>query len=831
MPGQRIHIPVIGMRCAGCAAEIEKEVASVRGVLSVSVNPADDTLEVEVSKTPPLVSDIIKAVKKAGYSVPYEEVDLPVIGMSCVNCAKNIERSLGRLPGIVDAKVDFASERAKIAYIPSATGKDDIISAIRKAGYDALWPSGVTGPDPEEAAREAHLADQKKKFYIGLAFTLPLFCLSMARDFGLTGAWAHAWQVNWLFFFLATPVQFYTGFDYYTGGLKSLKNRSANMDLLVALGSSSAYFFSVAVLVTRSLGGHVYFETSAMIITLIRLGKLLEARTKHRTGRAVKELVSLRPETAILVTDAGNKEVPVSDIKPGDLLLVRAGDRVPADGVVVSGRGAIDESMLTGEPIPKEKGEKDEVYAGTLNTDGMIVIKATRVGMETALSHIIKMVREAQSARPRIQALADRVAAVFVPVVCGIALLTFAAWWAVSGDLVFAVIRMTAVLVIACPCALGLATPTAVMAGTGMAARKGILLRSGDAVEVAGKIDTVIFDKTGTVTFGKPRVTDVILEPDFGGTKVDLLSIAAAAEKGSTHPVARAIVEAADQYGANKDMPVSDFRSQGGLGIEAVVNGVNVRVGKPGWIATADSAKYSNEVLPLQDEGKTLVGVEVSGRVAGWIAAADVMRPEAPDVVKRLHEEGIEVVLLTGDNEKTARAVGKAMGADRIIAGVMPGRKADFVSSLKDDGRYVAMVGDGINDAPALARADLGIAMAGGTDVAVEAGDIVLVNPSLLSVCDALDTGKKVMRTIRQNLFWAFGYNIICIPVAAGLFYSFESLPYVLRNLHPILAAAAMSASSISVVANSLLLYNDSIKAFFRSMIFNKKNTLRLSGK
>ena len=807
MADNQINIPVTGMTCANCAANIERGLKKLSGVSDATVNFASEGAAVQFDPKVVSVPDILKKIEGLGYGVAREKIELPVTGMTCANCAANIERTLNKkVRGVTDASVNFASERASVEYLPSETSLDEIIAAIEKAGYGAIRPeSGETGDkDAEQRAREAEIRDQTVKFLVGAAFALPLFILSMGRDFGLIGAWSHAPWVGWLFFVLATPVQFYTGWDYYVGGYKSLQNRSANMDVLVAMGSSVAYFYSIAVLLYPAAGDHVYFETSAVIITLIKLGKMLEARTKGKTGGAIRKLMGLRPDTATVIEDGEEKTVPLTQVEQGDVILVRPGERIPVDGEVISGSSAVDESMLTGEPIPVDKSAGDTVVGGTVNGEGLIRFTATRVGRETALAQIIRMVQEAQGSKPPIQGLADRVAAVFVPAVIGIAVVTFIVWWVLIGDFVPAMIRMVAVLVIACPCALGLATPTAVMAGTGKGAEHGILFKRGEALETASRLDTVVLDKTGTITEGKPSVTDV-----FPVGRIDdreaLLTLAAAAEHGSEHPLGRAVAAARDE--GLKPPEAEDFKASGGFGVEATVEGDRVRIGKPKWFDPSALDAARDRIDALQAEGKTAMVVTVNDELAGIIAVADTLKPESADAIRRLHDQGLKVVMITGDNQATADAIAAQVGIDAVHAEVRPDEKSDRVKAVQETGGRVGMVGDGINDAPALAQADVGFAIGTGTDVAIETGDVILSSGSLTGIPRAIGLSRATMRTIKQNLFWAFFYNAILIPVAAGVLYPFESVPGFLRQLHPILAAFAMAFSSISVVTNSLRLY------------------------
>jgi Cu+-exporting ATPase len=547
MPNKDVTLPVTGMTCANCALTIERTLSKLEGVDGVNVNFATEQAAISFDPEKIKLKDLTDGVHRAGYGIAAATVEIPVTGMTCANCAMNIERALNKkVPGVVKATVNFATERARVEYLPTVTSLDDIVAAIEAAGYGAIRPDeDLNAEDAELAARNAEIKDQTRKFLIGVIFALPLFILSMGRDFGLLGLWSHALWVNWLFLALATPVQFYTGWDYYTGGWKSLKNGSANMDVLVAMGSSVAYFYSLALLLYPPLGKHVYFETSAIIITLIKLGKMLESRTKGRTGGAIRKLMGLRPKTATILKEGKEIEVPVSKVKVGDVIIIRPGGSIPVDGTVQEGESAVDESMLTGESIPVDKRPGDKIAGGTINLEGFLKFEATRVGKDTALARIIRLVQEAQGSKAPIQALADRVAAIFVPAVIGIALLTFIFWWVLGGEFVPAMIRLVAVLVIACPCALGLATPTAIMAGTGLGAEKGMLFKNSEALELATKLQTIVLDKTGTITLGKPAVVNTVLLGQHLKTEDELLRVAASVEMGSEHPLGRAVVKEA----------------------------------------------------------------------------------------------------------------------------------------------------------------------------------------------------------------------------------------------------------------------------------------------
>jgi len=799
------------MTCANCAATVERVVKKLAGVDEVRVNFASEQAAVTFDPKAVTLTQIARQIQEAGYSVPTAKVELAITGMTCANCSATIERTLNqKIPGVVRAAVNFASERASVEYVPQAVSVDDLIAAVAGAGFGAAASGEFPeAEDAEAQARGREIADQTRKFVVGVICSLPLFMLSMGRDFGLTGDWSHATWVNWLFWALATPVQFYTGWDYYTGGFKSLRNRSANMDVLVALGSSVAYVYSVGVLLAPALGHHVYFETSAVIITLIKLGKMLESRTKGRTGGAIRKLIGLRPKTAFILDGGVEKEIPLARVKIGDVVVVRPGERMPVDGVVLTGESAVDESMLSGEPLPVDKQPGETVVGGSINGQGLLTFEAKAVGRDTVLAQIIRLVQEAQGSKAPIQALADRVAAVFVPAIIALALVVYGFWWVVSGDFVVAMIHLVAVLVIACPCALGLAPPTALMAGTGKGAEHGVLFKSSEALESASKITTIVFDKTGTITTGKPTVTDVVPISAACRSEDELLHLAASAEKGSEHPLGKAIVRTAEEKGMALQIP-AEFQAAGGRGVQGRVGGERVAVGKAAWIEHElgiGLAAAWERIHGLQAEGKTVMVVARDNAPAGLIAVSDQLKPDSAQAIARLHELGLKIVMLTGDNLETARTIASRVAIDRIFAEVRPDEKALKVKELQAAGEKVGMVGDGINDAPALAQADVGLAIGTGTDVAIESAGIILSSGSLNGVPRAIRLSRATMRTIAQNLFWAFGYNVILVPIAAGALYPFESLPAMLRQLHPILAALAMAFSSVSVVSNSLRLY------------------------
>ena len=812
MAEKTMEFPVIGMSCVNCAGRVEKALNdAVPGIKTANVNFATERAVVEFDPDVIDVPSLAQIVKDAGYELippsPNRRVELPVVGMSCARCAANVERTLREnVAGVLSADVNFASERVNVEYDPARVGLEDMADAIKEAGFQLILPAeGVEEEDAEQAARDKELRDQKRYFLVGVIFTLPLFLISMGRDFFLLGEWSHATWVNWAFLALAAPVQFYTGWGFYSSGWKSIKGGSANMDVLVALGSSTAFFYSLAILLFPGLGNHVYFETSALIVTLIKLGKLLEARAKGEASAAIRKLMDLAPKTAHLEgADGEVSDIPAERVRPGQIVVVRPGESIPVDGVVVGGVSAVNESMLTGESIPVDKNEGDQVFGATVNQQGRLRVKAEGVGSDTALAQIIRLVRQAQGSKAPIQRLADQVSAVFVPAIIVIALITFGIWWAVGGEFVPAMIRMVAVLVIACPCALGLATPTAIMVGSGKGAGLGILFKNSEALETAHRLNMVMFDKTGTITKGEPKLTDWT---PFGDHGDEALSLAATAEAGSEHPLAGAVTEGARERGLSTGQP-DDFQARSGFGIEAVVNGRKVRVGKPDWFQeqAAVSREMENVIDDLSSQGKTVMLVEVDDILAGVLAVADTEKEHSAEAVAELRRMNITPVMLTGDNELAAKAIAAKVGIDRVEAGVLPEGKEELVRKAHDEGNIVAMVGDGINDSPALARADVGVAIGTGADVAMEAGDITLVGGELSGVSRAIKLSKATMRTIKENLFWAFFYNIILVPLAAGVFHTVSFVPAFLRDLHPAMAASAMALSSVTVVLNSLRL-------------------------
>jgi Cu+-exporting ATPase len=808
---EKANINITGMTCTTCAATIAKALVERKGVKQAKVNFASEKASVEYDPATVDLPQIKDTISQLGYGVATRKSIFPVRGMTCASCVARVEEALNSVPGVVTASVNLASEKATVEYI-EGTEKADLRRAVKDAGYEL----GAEAETLEDVATASQREIRRTRNRFILAVVLAAFIMALMWTPDFSGKLYLLWA-------LATPVQFWAGWRFYRGTWGALKHRTADMNTLIAVGTSAAYFYSVvavlfpAIFTAGGLEAHVYFDTSAMIIALILLGRFLEARARGRTSEAIKRLIGMQPKMAMVIRGGEEIEIPVEEVQVGDLILVRPGERVPVDGIVQQGNPSIDESMVTGESIPVEKGEGNEVIGATINKTGSFQFKATRIGQDTTLARIIRLVEEAQGSKAPIQRLADVIASYFVPVVIGIAVITFIIWYFVGPPpaLTFAFLNFIAVLIIACPCALGLATPTAIMVGTGKGAEHGILIRSAEALERFQKVNTVLLDKTGTLTRGEPEVIDIVAVSTCSKEKV--LSLAASVEHDSEHPLGEAVVKAALEKKL-KISPGVNFKAVPGHGAEASVDKKklllgNLKLMEDRGLSLNGLEEKAND---LRLKGKTVMFLGVDSEVVGIIGLADIVKPNAGEVVAELHKMGIEVGMLTGDNKHTAEAIAREVGIDRVLAEVLPEHKSEEVKKLQDAGKVVAMVGDGINDAPALAQADIGIAIGTGTDVAMETGDITLISGDLGGIVTAISLSRRTMRTIKQNLFWAFAYNTVLIPVAAGILYlAFgntgvpSGLNFILGNygfLNPILAAAAMAASSITVVSNSLRL-------------------------
>ncbi|KIV51742.1 ATPase P [Aneurinibacillus migulanus] len=790
-------LQISGMTCAACASRIEKGLNKLEGVTEANVNFALEKATVTYQPDKVSSAQMEERIEKLGYSMVKEQIDLQLTGMTCAACANRIEKGLSKMPGVASASVNFALETAHVEYNPSEVSADDMIRKVEKLGYGASAKDEQTTENADH--RQKEIKRQKQKFIVSAILSLPLLW-SMVGHFSFTSwIWVPDLFMNpWFQLILATPVQFIIGGQFYIGAYKALRNKSANMDVLVALGTSAAYFYSL-YLTLKSVGSshhmvEMYYETSAVLITLILLGKLFEALAKGRTSEAIKTLMGLQAKMALVIRAGEETMIPVEEVVVGDTIVVRPGEKIPVDGEIIEGRSSVDESMLTGESIPVEKQVGAHVFGATLNKNGALKIKATKIGKETALAQIIRVVEEAQGSKAPIQRIADKISGVFVPIVVGIALVVFFIWyfWVTPGDFASALEKLIAVLVIACPCALGLATPTSIMAGSGRAAEAGVLFKGGEHLEATHRIDTVVLDKTGTVTKGKPELTDVIVE---GMEEAEFLRLVGSAEKNSEHPLAEAIVNGIQE----KEIPIpaSDtFEAIPGYGIHTVIEGKQVVIGTRRLMEryNINATHAFAQMDELERKGRTAMLVAIEGRYSGIVAVADTIKETSKEAIARLKQMDIEVIMITGDNRRTAEAIASEVGIDRVLAEVLPEGKAEEVKKLQNDGRKVAMAGDGINDAPALAVADIGIAMGTGTDVAMEAGDITLMRGDLNSIADAVYMSHRTMANIKQNLFWALAYNSLGIPIAAAGF------------LAPWVAGAAMALSSVSVVLNALRL-------------------------
>jgi len=835
MASKQIELPVQGMSCGSCVARIEKGLSEVSGILSASVNFAAEKVAITYDPEQAQVTDFVKAIRELGYESPLEKATIRIQGMSCASCVAKIEKGLYELPGIVSASVNLGTEKATVEYVPGVVRIEDLKRAVEDLGYTALEAEETTAlVDREKEAREREIRRLGQKTLVGALLSVPILLGSFPEWF----PWVPELLTRpFVLFLLSTPVQLWVGWQFHRGFWAALKHRTADMNTLVSVGTNAAYLYSVAVTFLPSLftAPHLkaafYYDTAAILMTLIMLGRFLEARARGRTSEAIKKLMGLQAKTARvlrrtrpqtpdpkpqtpnqegglatddwrLTTDVVEVDIPIEEVRVGDLVVVRPGEKIPVDGIVREGYSVVDESMLTGESLPVEKRPGDQVFGATLNKTGAFTFEATKVGKETVLAQIIKLVEAAQASKPPIQKLADRIAGVFVPIVILIALLSFGVWnvWGPRPAFLFALSNFMAVLLIACPCAIGLAAPTAVMVGIGKGAEHGILFKGAEALEFASKLTTIVFDKTGTLTKGEPSVTDLL--PANGFESRVLLHLAASAERGSEHPLGEAVVNRAKEEGLEL-LPPEAFEAIPGQGIQARVEGRAILLGnlklmhEHGIVLNG----LEKEAEVLAEQGKTPMFVAVDGKAAGIIAVADTLKPHSREAVRALHRLGLEVVMITGDNRRTAQAIAREVGIDRVLAEVLPQDKAEEVKRLQVEGRIVAMVGDGINDAPALAQADVGIAIGTGTDVAMEASDITLITDDLRGVVAAIELSKRTIRTMRQNFFWAFFYNTLLIPVAAGVLYPVAGI-----LMSPILAGAAMAFSSVSVVSNSLRL-------------------------
>lgn len=803
-----------GMTCAACISRVERVLSRQPGVSGATVNLATEKASIEYDPENADLAGLIDSVRDAGYVPLSRRMDVEVGGMTCAACVRRVELALRRLPGVLNAVVNFATHRASIEYLPEMVDEQQIRAAIVGAGYEARIAAPVGGgEDNERSDRQHELRGLQKDLALALALTVPLVIIAMGPMMmpGLESLMhrlmpAAGWR--WLELVLCSPVLFYAGRRFFRQGWGELRHLNPGMNSLVMIGTSAAWIYSTLALTVPGIfpagTANLYFEAAGVIVTLILLGRNLEARARGRTSEAIRRLIQLQSKTARVVRDGEEIDLPVGDVIPGDQIIVRPGERIPVDGIVTQGESYVDESMITGEPIPSAKGVDAEVIGGTVNQTGAFRFRATRVGAETVLSQVIKMVEEAQASKPPIQEIADRIAGIFVPVVLLVATVTFGIWIAVGPDpaLSFAFVASVSVLLIACPCAMGLATPTAIMVGSGKAAEMGILFRKGTAIELLARIDTVIFDKTGTLTRGQPQLTDIEI---IRGDEAGFLALVAGVEALSEHPVARAIVDHA------RDRQIvlasaTEFRSETGFGIEARVGDQRIQIGSARYmeqLGIPTDASVAETSVRWARQGKTVLHGAIDGKIHGIMAISDPLKEGSRQAIAALHGLGMKTGMLSGDNPQTAHAIAGEVGIDVVLAEVLPGQKAEEVRKLQQQGRRVAFVGDGINDAPALARADVGIALGTGTDIAIESGDVILMSGDLRGIINAIALSRRTLRTIRLNFFWAYAYNVALIPVAAGVLY-----PFIGLLLNPMLAAAAMSISSIFVVTNSLRLRN-----------------------
>lgn len=801
-----------GMTCASCAQRVEKATKKLPGIITANVNLATEKLTVDYKENDLALQEIIDAIEKAGYKAitETESKTFSITGMTCASCAQRIEKVTNKLEGVIDSNVNLATEKMNIKYDASLISVSEIINAVSDAGYAAKEDVGASDTvDEDREKKENEIKNLWKRFWISAVFSIPLLYIAMGHLVGAPLPESIDPAVNpkgfALIQLLLTLPVIVVNKSIYKVGFKTLIARHPNMDSLIAIGTSAATlygFFATAIIYSgdASYANDLYFETAAVILTLITLGKYLETLTKGKTSEAIKKLMGLAPKTARVIRNEEEVEISIDEVLVGDILIVKPGEKTPVDGVVVEGITSVDESMLTGESIPVEKTVGDSITGASINKNGTIQYKATKVGKDTTLAQIIKLVEEAQGSKAPIAKMADVISGYFVPIVIGLAILSGLAWYFGGQTGLFALTIFISVLVIACPCALGLATPTAIMIGTGKGAENGVLIKSGVALETTHKLQTIIFDKTGTITEGKPKVTDIVVTN--GITEDELLALAAAAEKGSEHPLGEAIVRDAEEKNLTLLKPKA-FNAIPGHGIEVMIEGKNLLLGNKKLMddRRIELGSLATTSDNLANEGKTPMYIAMNDQIVGIIAVADTVKESSFKAIKKLHKMGIEVAMITGDNQRTAEAIAKQVGIDRVLSEVLPEDKASEVKKLQDEGRKVAMVGDGINDAPALAQADVGIAIGSGTDVAMESADIVLMRSDLMDVPTAVQLSKSTIRNIKQNLFWAFGYNIAGIPVAMGILYLFGG-----PLLSPMFAAAAMSFSSVSVLLNALRL-------------------------
>ncbi len=782
---KKINISILGMNCAACSARIEKALIDKEGIKFVSANLVGQKVTIEYEPENININEIIDIIENVGYEVVIENITILVEGMSCAACSARVERALSKVDGVIDVNVNLATNKANISIFKGSVGTDELIKTVEKAGYGAkieIKPN----IDKEKKIRDKEIKSLETSFIISAILSIPLFSAMFFHMAGVENVLTN----GYFQLILATPVQFIIGYRFYKGAFRSLKGGGANMDVLVSMGTSAAYFYSIYNLIIGKK--EYYFESSAVVITLILLGKTFEAVAKGKTSEAIKKLMGLQPKVARILIDGIEKDIPIEKVKEGDIVLVRPGEKIPVDGIIIEGNSSVDESMISGESIPVDKKTGDEVIGATINKFGTFKFKTTKVGKNTVLAQIIKLVEDAQGSKAPVQRLADKISGVFVPTVVVIAIITFLLWYFIGGDFSKALINAVSVLVIACPCALGLATPTAIMVGTGNGAEKGILIKSGEYLEKAHELDTIVLDKTGTITKGEPEVTNIVA---FEKKEDEILQIAASGEQNSEHPLGKAIVGKAKEKGMEL-LKSEEFLAIPGKGIRTIIDGKEIYIGnrKLMYDIAISTKEIEKELLGLEEEGSTAMIITIDKKISGIIGVADQVKENSKAAIDEIKKMDIDIYMITGDNERTAKAIGKKVGITKVLAEVLPEYKAEVIEKIKKDGKKVGMVGDGINDAPALVAADVGFAIGTGTDVAMEASDITLMRGDLQGIVTAIRLSHKTMRTIKQNLFWAFAYNTIGIPFAA------------LGFLNPMIGGAAMAFSSVSVVSNSLRL-------------------------